>query len=144
MSETFAAQDPLNTTEAPLDAFDLPQDEHTSRVEDIDEARAIAEATTIQETAMAQSRTLSREADGRIDALEASKADASIIKKLSINGEISRIKNEVAETGVENTDYWDTLTAERDKNAAEAAEAYAAQRQAALASARADVEAALG
>ena len=143
MSETFPAQ-ALPTTEVSLDTTAIAQEAPSGRVEDIDEARAIADATTVQESAMADSRTLSREAGPRIASLEASKEDASIFKKLRINGEISRIENDVAEAGVQNTEYWDTLTAERDKNAAEAADAYAAERQAAVASARADVEAALG
>lgn len=95
---------------------------HPNRETDINKAHEIALATDDQETGMARAKRRIEEAEEAVAALYDSKEGASFLKRLSIDRRIKQTGNDIAD--VDNVEYWDEITAQRDKKAAEAAAKY--------------------
>lgn len=107
-------------SEEELEALD--ELHHPNRETDINKAHEIALAINGQETGMARSKRRIEEAEKAIADLYDSKEGASFLKRLSIDRRIKQAGNDIAD--VDNVEYWDEVTAQRDKRAAEAAAKY--------------------
>lgn len=148
MSETLSTQETPKEEQIDLGALHKKQDEilagerdiselseselrtleaeaYPNREEIVNKAHELGIAIDRQETGMARSRKRINDANEAIHTLENSKDSATWLNKLKINRQIGDLEDDVHD--VDNVDYWEDITKQRDDKAEKAAAAYDAR-----------------